>query len=77
MKELSKCCLAKVKLGGLGDFYDNDTIGTRYYVCTKCKKSCDLHVNGVPMGVSEWREHGIKYGYDQYFKIKWPKIIKN
>ncbi len=22
----------------------------------------------VPMGVSQWREHGKKYGYDEYFK---------
>ena len=26
----------------------------------------------VPLGVSQWKEHGIKYGYDKYFKIKWP-----
>ena len=26
-----------------------------------------------PMGVSQWREHGIKYHYDEYFNIKWPK----
>jgi hypothetical protein len=27
----------------------------------------------IPMGVSQWRNHGIKWSYDKYFKIKWPK----
>ena len=32
----SKCCNAPVITTG------NDTDGTRYYVCTKCSKACDL-----------------------------------
>lgn len=27
----------------------------------------------IPMGVSQWRNHGMKWSYDKYFKIKWPK----
>jgi hypothetical protein len=30
----SKCCNAKVKVGGKGM--------THYYVCTKCNKPCDV-----------------------------------
>jgi hypothetical protein len=26
-----------------------------------------------PMGVSQWRNHGIKWGYDKFFKLIWPK----
>lgn len=26
----------------------------------------------VGMGVSQWREHGIRFQYDKYFKIVWP-----
>ena len=26
-----------------------------------------------PMGVSQWKTHGILYGYDKYFKIEWPE----
>jgi len=27
----------------------------------------------IPMGVSQWKEMGIKYGYDKYFNIKWEE----
>ena len=33
MSELSKCCNAKVKIGGEGL--------THFYVCTKCNEACD------------------------------------
>jgi hypothetical protein len=32
-------------------------------------------VRQLPMGVSQWREHGKKYKYDKYYQIKWPKEI--
>lgn len=30
------------------------------------------HKNRAPMGVSQWRNHGIAYGYDKFFNIEWP-----
>ena len=27
----------------------------------------------APMGVSQWKNHGIKYGYDKYFGIEWDR----
>ena len=27
----------------------------------------------IPMGVSQWMNHGIKWSYDKFFKIIWPK----
>jgi len=41
-KKKSKCCWADVELGGIGDFHDKDKVETRCYICTACKKPCDL-----------------------------------
>ena len=30
-------------------------------------------VEKISLGCSQWKLHGIKYGYDKYFNIKWPK----
>lgn len=27
----------------------------------------------IPMGVTQWKEHGKKNSYDKYFNIIWPK----
>jgi len=40
--QLSKCCNAKVKLGGTPDFIGSDEICTVYNVCTKCGQPCDI-----------------------------------
>lgn len=40
----SKCCDADVIIGGRGDFSDEDRVETHYFVCTKCRKACDLKV---------------------------------
>lgn len=29
----------------------------------------------APMGVSQWRNHGEKYGYDKFFEGKWKKEL--
>ncbi len=31
----------------------------------------DLFID-IPMGISQWSNHGIKHGYDKFFGIKWP-----
>lgn len=35
-------------------------------------------MENAPMGVSQWKNHGIKFGYDKYFNINWdmPQEIK-
>ena len=44
---------------------------------------CDLRINNgkhtfqedvAPMGVSQWKNHGIKYGYDKFFGIDLEKL---
>jgi hypothetical protein len=45
-----------------------------YLECLICGKSVDLDEKeledfpSVPMGVSQWREYGKKYGYWEYFE---------
>jgi len=39
---VSKCCGEKVKQGGIPDFEESNKVCTRYYVCTKCGKPCDI-----------------------------------
>ena len=46
-KDISKCCKAEVELGGMGDFHYPDTSETRYYVCKKCKRACDVAVQVI------------------------------
>lgn len=44
----SNCCNAKVKYSNiLSDFIGdkNPQIGTVHYICTKCGKACDVHIN--------------------------------
>jgi hypothetical protein len=38
----SKCCNAKVEIGGEPDFPGDNYICTHYYICTKCGEACDL-----------------------------------
>jgi hypothetical protein len=38
-------------------------------ICNKYKKHCKkFDIEILPMGVSQWREYGKKYGYWDYFK---------
>ena len=37
-----------------------------------CRKTIEIN-DEIPMGVSQWKNHGIKNGYDKYFKIVWTK----
>lgn len=44
-KNLSKCCGAETKLGGMPDFENSDEVCTVYNVCLKCKNPCDIDWN--------------------------------
>lgn len=44
---VSKCCKALMRLAG-----DSDE-GTRYYLCTKCGKACDIYVENKPISEEE------------------------
>ena len=49
----SKCCGAKVRVVGFGDFEDEDEPGTRYFECCKCKKACNFSVPlNVELGIN-------------------------
>lgn len=39
---ISKCCKAKAEVAGMPDFEGDKYSVTMYYVCTKCKKPCDV-----------------------------------
>lgn len=32
------------------------------------KTKTNKQLEGIPMGVSQWKAHGKKYGYDKYFQ---------
>ena len=40
----STCCNAEVKIGGMEDFEGDKYICTQYYICTKCKKACNVYL---------------------------------
>lgn len=42
-QDRSNCCQAPVTVSG------DDTEGTHYYVCSKCKNPCDLFVAAPPI----------------------------
>lgn len=61
----SKCCGAKVSIGGIGDFRDRDQVPTHYYVCNKCDKPCDVGAEEKP---ESWEEDLIKlYAKDKTY----------
>jgi hypothetical protein len=42
----SNCCNTEIIIGGISDFEKNyKETCTQYYICTKCKQACDIHIN--------------------------------
>jgi len=66
----SNCCNAKIKVEGDEDF--KGITCTMYYVCTKCKKDCDFHLDDR----KTWKINPVtKVKGDNRGKIK-EKLIK-
>jgi hypothetical protein len=47
------------------------TMNDKGNICWDCEY--ELEKSDTPMGASQWKNHGIKYKYDEYFDVKFKK----